>query len=371
MNQRLVFLTIFACLLIIADVFLGCIAWNLRKEPPPPVSHLIPTVTVTEEEDSEPTKTARSIPTPEPTKTPIVQATTPAVPAILKDSSPYLLGTNLGLFDDHDQAVTSSATQNQLRQMHVSLIRIPTRHNNSESLNRAALQAIKAIGATPLIIVRGGQDPDVGAVLADDKRMVQAANDIFPGQTVWYEFGNEDDLNGVKMSDYIARWQQVVPQLKAMAPNSKWIGPVSYQYSHANLSQFLTSIHPDAVSWHEYTCSLKWEAYQCLANLDHWNQHIQDARGVMNATVHAQLPIFISEWNYCPDQTIQSNGKPLPDGKWDNDAFLISWTQKALQILASNHVYGAAQYSATNTALPLVDSAGNITTQGTVFRDYK
>lgn len=361
MKQRLIFSIMLAVLLVLADVLLGYIAWNMRKDPLP-----IPTPTATAEEEAS-TVTETPEPTSQPTTPPVVQKTASVRQT---GSSPYLLGTNLGLFDDHDQFVINPSTQDQLRQLHISLVRMPTRHNNPDSLNRAALQAIKQIGATPLIIVRGAQDPDVNSVIADDTRMIQAANEIFAGQTVWYEFGNEDDLNGVKMADYIARWNRVVLQLKAMAPGSKWIGPVSYQYSHDNLSQFLSSIHPDAVSWHEYTCSLKWEAYQCIANLDHWTQHIQDARGVMDQTVHVQLPIFISEWNYCPDQTIQSNGKPIPDGKWDNVAFMLSWTQKALQILASNHVYGAAQYSANNTALPLVDSTGAITTQGSVFRDY-
>ena len=304
---------------------------------------------------------------PKPTPTAIVQPTqAPSPTPTPAKTSPLIFGTNLGLFDNHDQFLTSPNVQTLMKQMHVQIVRMPTRSNNTDDLNTQALQGIKNIGAMPLVALRGSQNPDVAKVLADDTRMINVVNQVFPNETVYYEFGNEDDWNGLPIDRYTAGWNQVIPVLKKLAINGKFVGPVSYQYSHDNLTAFLQGANPrpDAVSWHEYTCSWQDPAALCLASIDKWTTHIRDARAVMQSMLSTTLPIMISEWNYAADQSVQSNGQPYPDHKYDNAAFMSQWTTRALQTLAANGVFASMQYTVTNTALPLITYQNRMTVQG-------
>lgn len=284
--------------------------------------------------------------------------------------SPLIFGTNLGLFNSGDQFITSTATQMLMEQAHVKIVRMPTRQSNSDAVNLAAAQAIKKIGAVALVSLRGAQNPSISQVMQDDTRMINVMNQVFGTGTVYYEFGNEDDLNGVNVTNYTARWNQLVPQLKQMALNGVFIGPVNYQYNATYLQTFLQNANPrpDAVSWHEYTCSYKWAATKCLANIDNWTKHINGVRQVMQGTLGTELPMMITEYNYAPDQLIQSNGLAFDDGKYNNSTFMSEWTTKALQTLIANHIYAAMQYSVTNTAIPMISPGNALTPQGTAFQ---
>jgi hypothetical protein len=187
---------------------------------------------------------------------------------------------------------------------------------------------------------------------------------------VYYEFGNEDDWNGLPIDRYTAGWNQIIPPLKKLALNGKFIGPVSYEYSNENLTTFLQGAnpHPDAISWHEYTCSWKDPADMCLSSIDKWTTHVSDARAVMQSTIGTTLPIMITEWNYAADQSVQNNGQPHPDNKYNNAAFMTQWTTKALQTFAANSVFASMQYTVTNTALPMITYQNQMTVQGQTFQ---
>lgn len=281
--------------------------------------------------------------------------------------SPLLFGTNMGLFTANDQVVTSATTRSLMQQIHVRIVRIPLRRSLPNDAEVQALQAIKSIGAVPLVVLNGLRNPNV---LADDTRMIQNTISVFGNSLVYYEFGNEDDWNGITIERYTQGWNTLIPQFKRLAPNGKFIGPVSYQYDHNNLTTFLQGANPrpDAISWHEYTCSYKDQAADCLAHLSRWTVHISDARAVMQATLGKTLPIMITEWNYAADQSTQSNGQPIADGKYDNTAFITQWTSEALHILAANGVFASMQYSVTNTALSLIASDNTLTPQGMAFQ---
>ena len=289
------------------------------------------------------------------TSTPVVQ------------TSPLLFGTNLGLFTASDQVVTSAATRALMQRIHVRIVRIPLRHSLPIALEVQAEQAVKSIGAIPLVVLNGVRNPQA---LTDDMRMIQESNSVFGDTLVYYEFGNEDDWNGVTITRYTQGWNTLIPQFKRLARHGKFIGPVSYQYSHDSLSTFLQGANPrpDAISWHEYTCSYKDPAATCLGQLDRWGTHITDARAVMQSALGTTLPIMITEWNYAPDQSIQQNGLPFDDGKYNNASFIQAWTAKALGILAANHVFASMQYSVTNTALPLITYDNTLTIQGMAFQ---
>jgi hypothetical protein len=300
-------------------------------------------------------------PTPSPTPSPS-PATNPV--------SPLIFGTNMSLFASAttDQMLDSPATQKALQQIHVQMIRMPVRPGVPEEVEIKAAQAIKKIGAVPLVILNGPLVPDP---LSVDRRIVQDMKQVFGNATVYYEFGNEEDLQGIPMQRYTASWNTIIPQLKQIDPKAHFIGPVSYKYDRANLTAFLqqTQPRPDEISWHEYVCGYKSQADPCTAGIDAWTDHIRDARDAMQQTIGRVLPIMITEWNYAPDLNVLPNGHVTTnDGKHDNAAFMSTWTEKALQTLAANHVFASMQYAATNTPLPLIGLDDSITPQGAAFQ---
>ena len=274
--------------------------------------------------------------------------------------SPLIFGTNMGLFNSQDQVLTSATTRTLLQQIHTQIVRMPVRSTLSEAAEVRAAQTIKSLGAIALVVLRGAVDQNV---VADDMRIINDMNHIFSKNTVYYEYGNEEDLLGVSVTTYTASWNAVIPQLKRLAPNGQFIGPVNYHYDRNYLASFLQNAQPrpDQVSWHEYTCDDSWTADICIAHIANWTTHIANARATLRATLGTVLPIMITEWNYAPDAVPN-------DGKNNNSAFMTTWTTLALQTLATNHIFSSMQYSSTDTAIPLISSNNTLTTQGTVFQ---
>jgi hypothetical protein len=288
-------------------------------------------------------------PTPGPTPTPTIEPV-----------SPYIFGTNMSLFDIHDQVLNSAETRALLQQMHMTMMRMPVRENLSTATEVQAAQVIKSLGEVPLLVLPGSRFANA---LSFDTNIIQAMNQVFGNSPVYYEFGNEDDLHGMPVSGYTSAWNTIVPQLKKVALNGKFIGPVNYQYNHDYLNYFLQHAQPlpDAISWHEYTCDAADAASVCIAHIANWTTHIADARAIMQATVKTLLPIMITEWNYAPDAYAN-------DGKNNDPNFLKTWTTQALQTLAANRVFASMQYSCTNTAIPLITPGNQMTMQGEIFQ---
>ena len=274
--------------------------------------------------------------------------------------SPLVFGTNMGLFNSNDQVLTSATTRSMLQQMHVRIIRMPVRSSLSQATEMQAAQAIKSMGAMALVILRGEVDPNV---LADDTTIINGMNSVFGNSLVYYEYGNEEDLQGVSVDKYTSSWNAVIPKLKQIVLNGQFIGPVNFQYNRTYLTTFLQNAtpRPDEVSWHEYTCDDSWSDATCISNIDHWTNHISDARAAMTAAIGAALPIMITEWNYAP------NAVPN-DGKNNDSTFMSTWTSKALQTLAANGTFASMQYSCTDTAITMVDSSASPTMQGKTFQ---
>ena len=275
--------------------------------------------------------------------------------------SPLLFGTNLSLYDSNDQVLHSPTTRSQLEQMHFRIIRMPVRSTLSNTTEIQAAQAIRSMGAYALVVLRGAVDNNV---LADDMRIIQNMNSIYGHFLVFYEYGNEEDLLGIDVNHYLASWNAIVPQLKRVAFNGQFIGPVNYQYDQGYLATFLQHANPrpDEVSWHEYTCDDAASDATCLSNLDNWTSHIADARATMRATLHIALPIMITEWNYAPNAHAN-------DGKINDSNFMSTWTTKAVETLAANRIFASMQYTCTDSVYALVDVNGTPTTQGITMRN--
>src|SRR5947209_10935875 len=275
--------------------------------------------------------------------------------------SPLIFGTNLSLFDGNDQVLTSAATRNELQQMHFRIIRMPVRASLSNATEIQAAQAIKSMGAYALVILRGAVDANV---LADDTRLVNDMNNVFGNSVVFYEYGNEEDLLGVNVSRYIDSWNSIISQLKRIALNGQFIGPVNYHYDGDYLTTFLQHANPrpDEDSWHEYSCDDSWPNDTCISHIDHWTNHISDARNAMTATIGTALPIMITEWNYAPNAN-------AGDGKINDSSFMTTWTTRALETLAANRVFASMQYACTDSVYAVVRGDGTPTAQGIAIQN--
>lgn len=277
--------------------------------------------------------------------------------------SPLIFGTNLGLFDSHDQVANEKATRSLLRQEHMAIIRMPFRASLPDSVELQALQAIKAIGAAPLVIVHGATDVNA---LADDTHLIGLTQSVFGSSAVYVEFGNEEDLAGVSVSRYTQAWNQVIPHLKALAPTYKFIGPVNFQYNPSYIAAFdlLANPRPDFNSWHEYVCGTNDSDSYCLQHIANLNTHIQRTNIAVQAAIGTTLPFMITEWNLDPQQ----------DPRYGNSAFMTSWTTSMLQTLvanARNGLYAAMQYCATNNqGFNLIDGTNTPTPEGQVLFRY-
>ena len=287
---------------------------------------------------------------------PIVWAATR--PASVSPVSSLIFGTNLGLYNSSDQVLNSAPTRAALQSIPTTIIRMPIRGNQAGSLETTAAQTIKSMNATPLIIMHGATD---ATAKADDAQIVNTMKGIFGSSTVYYEFGNEEDLAGVGASQYVSAWNSVIPSLKSLESAAKFIGPVNYQYDHNYLQTFLQQANPrpDDVSWHMYTCGPSDSNSTCLNNLNNWSTYINDAKSLMQSTLGTVLPIMITEWNFDP----QSN-----DARADNaqvNSFVSQWTANALQQLISNGVFASMQYAATDSGTEhLVNTNNVLTAQG-------
>jgi hypothetical protein len=300
--------------------------------------------------------------------------TAPSTPALNtitnnKEISPLIFGTNMALFQDNDEPIINSAqTRQLLKDIGVRLIRMPTRSTLSDATEIAGARAIKEIGAVPLIVINGPGFAG-GSILQSDEHILDLMSQVFGSQPVYYEFGNEADLQGITADEYVQVWNQVVPQLKQKFPTARFIGPDNYEFTRAYLKTFVQKAQPrpDGVSWHEYACSIHWTADFCLANIDAWTVHVTQARLAMQEAIGMALPIWISEWNYASDTSSQT----MNDGKANNPTFMRTWTEKAMQALVANRVFAAMQYFATAKPMPLVLN-NQIGIEGTIFQqEYK
>jgi hypothetical protein len=274
--------------------------------------------------------------------------------------SPLIFGMNMSLFDTNDQIVNNPATQQLLRRERVPIIRMPFRSTLSDAYELQTLQAIKTIGAIPLVIIQGAADVNA---LADDTHLIGLVQRVFGKSTVYVEYGNEEDLAGIDVTRYTNSWNAVVPHLKAMAPTYQFGGPVNYQYNPTYVATFdqHANPRPDFNSWHEYVCGTSDSDAYCLAHIANWTTHIQATNSAVAAAIGTTIPIMITEWNLDPQQ----------DPRYTNASFIQPWTLTALQTLEANTANGlvaAMQYCATNNqGFELIDSGNNLTPQGQTF----
>ncbi len=275
-------------------------------------------------------------------------------------SAPLTYGVNLALYDTTDIVTNSATVQSTLRADSVPIIRMPFRSTLPDSYEVRAMRAIQAIHARPLVIVHGPTDKNA---LLDDIHLISLVQSVFGATTVYVEFGNEPELAGVSATQYAAAWNTVIACLKQMAPTYKFVGPVNAFFNPAYVTTFsrLAHPHPDVISWHEYACGNADSDALCMRRLDDWTTHITQMRQAVLAATNLTISVMITEWNL----------DDKPDPRYQNPAFIQSWTTAALHTLTADRADGldaAMQYCVTNNpAFSLIDTSGALTPAGQAF----
>lgn len=291
---------------------------------------------------------------------PTVSTTASLTPTEQGPLSPLIFGSNLPQLDKHHPVSLSASTRTLLQQLPVRMMRIPLSFAASPTALTDAAILTKDIGATPLLVLPG---PGNSNTLADDTQIVEHMNTIFGAEPVYYEYEDEADLIGISATSYVLSWNAVIPELKRLAPQDKFLGPATYSYDQAYLRTFLQYAQPlpDEVSWHEYTCNATSSQALCLTNIAQWTAHISNARSMMTTLIGRALPIVISEWNYAANPT------PV-DGKSNDNSFLTTWTSRAIQVLVANRIFAALQYTCMGSAAALIGNDNQLTAQGQAFQ---
>jgi hypothetical protein len=154
-----------------------------------------------------------------------------------------------------------------------------------------------------------------------------------------YEFGNEPDLTHISVQEYLTQWNSLIPQLRAINPRAKFMGPVTWYDDQNYIQGFLagakaSKVLPDAVTFHHYGC---WNQTkdQCIAEGNKYAQIVNEVRGWATSVLGHSLPLGITEWNYNPGSGVS----------WGQDAtFMKAFTTNALNAMISAHLDFANQF---------------------------
>lgn len=252
--------------------------------------------------------------------------------------SSFLFGTNDTYEWSPRNIQTQPAIQQALRNAGFTLIRsfFPDGATDAEIEQR--ISTIENSNARCLGVITNISHTDF------DKHLVR-----YLGQRcLLYEFGNESDVNGYSIANYLKLWNTTIPLLRAINPQAKFIGPVTYNYrgNHDFMKAFLmgvkaSGILPDAISFHMYGCYENTES-DCLLRTSEYQQAALAVKGLVKSILGKDLPLGITEWNYDP-------GNP-PPAYGDDPAFITKFTNQALQAMIAGGVNFACQFDAASYA---------------------
>jgi hypothetical protein len=275
-----------------------------------------------------------------------------------------IYGINLSMYGPTgaDQFVDDPATRALFARLGVPFVRVPIRVGISDQRLLTAMSAVKAAGATPMIILHG---PVVHDPLKIDLHLLRLVKTVFAARTVYLEVGNEEDKRGITAGAYTAAWKAIVPRLRAESPPSyHYGGPVTSAADPSYIAYFGSHAvpRPDFLSWHEYVCSPQNSDQYCNSHIANWATHFATTNAMVRGLVGRTLPIMITEWNLDASD----------DPRYGNRAFMHAWVTTALaalERLRSSGLIGAMYYTATENPDDLVKPSRSFTPAGAAWRD--
>jgi len=279
---------------------------------------------------------------------------------IWKDGvSSYLFGTNDTEEWEGINVETIPSIQHYLKQGRFTLMRsfffhnsLNGGHENTDAdiqrrINTITNSGMNCLGVIPHILLQSAPKPGNSYTdLGWAKHLVSLLDGTHPGyqECDMYEIGNEPDLTG-DAKNYVSEWNTFVPQLRAINPRAKFIGPVSYTNNLSYIRWFLQGVQasgvlPDAVTFHAYGC-VNQTVSQCLQNAHNYGDGIKGVRNTVESVLHKNLPIGLTEWNFDPGSNSVLGS---------NDAFMKQFTEIAINQFISAHLDFANQFDAMSYA---------------------
>ncbi|MEO6889405.1 MAG: GDSL-type esterase/lipase family protein [Ktedonobacteraceae bacterium] len=251
-------------------------------------------------------------------------------------ASSFLFGTNDTYEWSPKNLQTQPAIQQQLRAAGLTLVRSFFPDLASDAALDSRARTIENIGASCLGVI-----PNIFHTAFDEHLVRYLGN-----RCQMYEFGNESDYNGISIERYLVQWNALIPALRRINPQARFIGPVTYTElgDHTYMKAFLTGVKasgvlPDAVSFHLYPCGQD-TAASCLSKASSFGQAAEQVRALVQSILGKDLPVGISEWNYDP-------GNP-PAAYGDDPTFMTKFTTSALLSMVQAGVSFACQFDAAS-----------------------
>jgi len=257
--------------------------------------------------------------------------------------SSFLFGTNDTQEWYSNNVETSAAIQQALKDAHFTLMRtfffdksLADGHSTTDAEIEQRLKTIENSGMTCLGVLFNIFDVNF------DKHVVTYAG---PRCQI-YEFGNESDYNGISIDTYLKQWNEVIPLLRHINPNAKFIGPATHNNLGNNnfMMMFLQGVRssgvlPDAISFHWYPCYQDIES-SCLFKANSYGQAALVVHALVQHILGKNLPVGITEWNYFPSYP--------PPAYGDDPNFISNFTTDALLSMIQADVVFACQFDAAS-----------------------
>jgi hypothetical protein len=254
--------------------------------------------------------------------------------------SSFLFGTNDTQEWSNNNIETNTSLQLALQNNHLTLMRTfffdesqADGHVTTDSEIEIRLKTIENMGMTCLGVLS-----NIFNVHFNEHVVAFAGN-----RCRLYEFGNEPDDNGISKTIYVRQWNTVIPLLRRINPQAKFIGPV-VAYTPDYMQGFLTGVKasnilPDAISLHWYGCRQLPED-QCLAQASIVGGVVSEVHQLMQKIMGKDLPVGVTAWNFDP-------GNPPPSYGAEKN-FITQFTTRALESMIQARVAFACQFDAAS-----------------------
>jgi hypothetical protein len=224
--------------------------------------------------------------------------------------SSFLFGSNDTQEWVSNNVETNLSIQQALKDAHFTLMRtfffdrsLLDGHPTTDAEIEDRLKAIENAGMICLGVLAPVIDP------AFLKHVVSYAGD----RCNLYEFGNEpDSSNDLNILGYIQNWNNLIPQLRKINHNAKFIGPVVADYKQVQPFLYAvkaSGILPDAISFHWYPCVEGDTTSSCLSKAATFAQVTTQVKQWVQNILGKTLPVGITEWNYNADNPPTSYGQ--------------------------------------------------------------
>jgi len=251
-------------------------------------------------------------------------------------ASSFLFGTNDTYEWSKQNIQTDSTIQSALRLAGFTLMRSFFPDKASDAVIEQRIRTIENSGARCLGVITNIADANF------NEHLVR----YLGKRCLMYEFGNESDYNNITLDEYLAQWNNQIPNLRRENPQAVFIGPVTHddQGTGDFMRGFLEGVEashvlPDAVSFHWYPCDHDTQQ-SCLDKANSYEQVAQNVYGLVHDILGKVLPVGITEWNY-------DSGNPPPSYD-DNQAFITQFSIRALASMVRGGVAFACQFDAAS-----------------------